>query len=82
MYEGPIQDLIDELSRLPGVGPKSAQRLAYHLLRVSDAEANRLADSIRNAKEKLRFCEKCQNISESDLCEICRDARISARPIP
>ncbi|HVT12895.1 MAG TPA: recombination mediator RecR [Fimbriimonadaceae bacterium] len=75
LFARPLAELIAELERLPGVGPKSAQRLAYHLLRVSDAEANRLADSIRNAKQKLRFCEKCQNISESELCEICADPR-------
>jgi recombination protein RecR len=67
--------LIAELERLPGVGPKSAQRLAYHLLRVSDAEANRLADSIREAKARLRFCGRCQNITEGELCEICVDGR-------
>lgn len=75
LFARPLADLIAELERLPGVGPKSAQRLAYHLLRVTDAEANKLADSIRNAKEKLRFCANCQNISEAELCEICRDPR-------
>jgi recombination protein RecR len=75
LFARPLAELISELERLPGVGPKSAQRLAYHLLRVTDAEANRLADAIRNAKEKLRFCLRCQNISESEYCEICRDAR-------
>src|SRR3954469_19156403 len=71
LFARPLAELIAELERLPGVGPKSAQRLAYHLLRVSHREASRLADSIRNAKQKLRFCAKCQNISESELCEIC-----------
>lgn len=75
LFARPLAELIAELERLPGVGPKSAQRLAYHLLRVTDAEANRLADSIRNAKLKLRFCARCQNISESELCEICGDSR-------
>jgi recombination protein RecR len=75
LFARPLAELIAELERLPGVGPKSAQRLAYHLLRVTDAEANRLADAIRNAKDKLRFCDQCQNISESELCEICRDAK-------
>jgi len=75
LFARPLAELIAELERLPGVGPKSAQRLAYHLLRVSDAEANRLADSIRNAKQKLRFCIKCQNISENEECEICADIR-------
>ncbi len=75
LFARPLAELIAELERLPGVGPKSAQRLAYHLLRVTDAEAGRLADSIRNAKAKLRFCVRCQNISEMELCEICRDPR-------
>lgn len=75
LFARPLSELIAELERLPGVGPKSAQRLAYHLLRVSDAEASRLADSIRNAKAKLRFCARCQNVSEHETCEICVDPR-------
>ena len=75
LFARPLAELIAELEKLPGIGPKSAQRLAYHLLRVTDHEANRLADSIRNAKVKLRFCEQCQNISEHEVCEICRDGR-------
>lgn len=75
LFARPLAELISELERLPGVGPKSAQRLAYHLLRVTDAEAMRLADSIRNAKERLRFCARCQNVSETELCEICVDGR-------
>jgi recombination protein RecR len=75
LFARPLAELISELERLPGVGPKSAQRLAYHLLRVSEGEANRLADAIKNAKQKLRFCSKCQNISEAETCEICRDSR-------
>jgi len=75
LFARPLADLIAELERLPGVGPKSAQRLAYHLLRVSDAEAGRLADAIMSAKEKLSFCAKCQNISEHEVCEICADVR-------
>lgn len=75
LFARPLAELISELEKLPGVGPKSAQRLAYHLLKTTDAEANRLADSIRNAKQKLRFCLKCQNISESEVCEICQDTR-------
>lgn len=75
LFARPLAELISELERLPGVGPKSAQRLAYHLLRVTDAEAGRLADSILNAKSKLRFCVSCQNISEAEFCEICRDGR-------
>jgi recombination protein RecR len=75
LFARPLAELIAELEKLPGVGPKSAQRLAYHLLRVPDHEANRLAESIRNAKAKLRFCAACQNISENELCDICRDPR-------
>jgi recombination protein RecR len=75
LFARPLAELIAELERLPGVGPKSAQRLAYHLLRVPDHEANRLADSIRNAKQKLRFCDECQNVSEAEVCEICLDPR-------
>jgi recombination protein RecR len=75
LFARPLAELIAELEKLPGVGPKSAQRLAYHLLRVPDHEANRLADSIKNAKLKLRFCLLCQNISEQEHCEICRDGR-------
>lgn len=75
LFARPLAELISELEKLPGVGPKSAQRLAYHLLRVTDHEANSLADAIRNAKVKLRFCVRCQNISESETCEICLDGR-------
>src|SRR5579871_6446584 len=74
-FARPLAELIAELERLPGVGPKSAQRLAYHMLRVSDSEADRLADSIKNAKRKLRFCAQCQDISENEVCEICCDPR-------
>ena len=75
LFARPLAELIAELERLPGVGPKSAQRLAYHLLRVSDGDANRLADAIRNAKLKLRFCDQCQNVSEASVCDICLDER-------
>ncbi len=75
LFARPLAELIAELEKLPGVGPKSAQRLAYHLLRVTDHDAKRLADSIMNAKLKLRFCGYCQNISEHEFCEICRDGR-------
>ncbi|MDR3692545.1 MAG: recombination mediator RecR [Fimbriimonas sp.] len=75
LFARPLAELIAELEKLPGIGPKSAQRLAYHLLRVTDHEANRLADAIRNAKAKLRFCSQCQNISEYPVCEICQDGR-------
>ena len=70
-----LAELVAELEKLPGVGPKSAQRLAYHLLRVPDHEAYRLSDAIRNAKSTLRFCEVCQNVSQNALCEICADPR-------
>lgn len=75
LFARPLAELIAELERLPGVGPKSAQRLAYHLLRVTDAEAFRLADVIKFAKQNLRFCERCQNVSEQALCEICSNPR-------
>ena len=75
LFARPLAELIAELEKLPSVGPKSAQRLAYHLLKTTDAEANRLADAIRNAKSRLRFCSQCQNISENETCEICSDSR-------
>lgn len=75
VYEGPIQDLIEELGRLPGVGPKSAQRLAFHLLAVDTEDAVRLADAIRAVKAKVKFCRRCFNVSEFEECRICRDAR-------
>jgi recombination protein RecR len=71
----PLGDLIAELERLPGVGPKSAQRLAYHLLRVPVEQTDRLASSIVAAKRQLRFCMKCQSFSEHEVCDICKDAR-------
>ncbi len=73
MYEGPIQDLIDELSRLPGIGPKSAQRLAFHLVKAQPEEARRLAEVIVSAKERISFCVECGNVAEGDRCRICRD---------
>ena len=73
MYEGPIQDLIDELSRLPGIGPKSAQRLAFWLVKAPPEDAKRLAESIVQAKERIFFCQECGNVAEGDLCRICRD---------
>ena len=75
MYEGAIQNLIDALGRLPGIGPKSAQRIAFHILQ-SDAEvASALVDSIRVVKERVKFCVVCGNVSEEDECRICRDPR-------
>jgi recombination protein RecR len=75
VYAGPVQDLIDELGRLPGVGPKSAQRIAFHLLKVSAQDALRLAHAITEVKDRVSFCTRCFNIAEGDLCGICRDDR-------
>ena len=73
MFEGPIQDLVDELSRLPGIGPKSAQRLAFYIVKAPSPDARRLAEAIVAAKEKVRFCRECYSVSEGELCRICRD---------
>ncbi len=73
MYEGPIQDLIDELSRLPGIGPKSAQRLAFWLVKAPTEDAKRLSAAIVQAKERISFCRECGNVAEGDLCRVCRD---------
>jgi recombination protein RecR len=73
VYEGPIQELIDELSRLPGIGPKSAQRLAFYLVKSEPGEAKRLAEAIVNAKERISFCRECGNVAEGELCRVCRD---------
>ncbi len=73
MFEGPIQDLIDELSRLPGIGPKSAQRLAFYMVKAPAPDAKRLAEAILAAKERVRFCKECFSVSEGELCRICRD---------
>ncbi|MBT6445491.1 MAG: recombination protein RecR [Acidimicrobiaceae bacterium] len=73
MYSAPIQDLIDEFGRLPGIGPKSAQRITFHLLRVPATEAHRLAKAIVEAKERVKFCHTCYNLSELERCEICSD---------
>jgi len=75
VYEGPVQDLIDEFGRLPGIGPKSAQRMAFHLLTVDPADVERLANAILAVKEKVRFCRRCFNVSEAEECRICRDPR-------
>jgi recombination protein RecR len=73
VYEGPIQDLIDELARLPGIGPKSAQRLAFYLVKAPDEEAKRLAKVVVAAKERISFCRECGNVAEGELCRVCRD---------
>ena len=75
MYAEPIQRLIDELARLPGIGPKSAQRVAFHLLKLSDEDATRLADAIVEVKARVRLCDQCFNVSDQSLCEFCRDDR-------
>lgn len=75
LYARSLGDLIAELERLPGIGPKSAQRLAFHLLRQPDTAVERLVDVIQKAKASLRFCRECQNFSEEELCEVCRDPR-------
>ena len=74
-YAPPIQELIDCLGRLPGIGPKSAQRVAFYLLNAEDAEAQRLAAAIVQVKERMRFCERCFNVTEQTLCAICTDER-------
>lgn len=78
MYEGPVQDLIDELGRMPGIGPKSAQRIAFHLLTVDGADIDRLQSALRRVKEEVRFCELCGNVSEGELCRVCVDPRRDA----
>jgi len=75
LYAGPVQDLIDELGRMPGVGPKSAQRIAFHLLKLSRDDALRLAHAITEVKDKVAFCERCWNVAEGPLCGICADER-------
>jgi recombination protein RecR len=75
MYEGIIQDLIDELGRLPGVGPKSAQRIAFHLIQSERVDVTRLAEVLKTVKERVKFCTICGNITEEELCKICRDPR-------
>ena len=75
MYEGVVQDLIDELGRLPGVGPKGAQRIAFHLLTADPEEITRLSDALIQIREKVRFCEVCGNVAEAERCRICLDPR-------
>jgi recombination protein RecR len=78
VYEGPVQALIDELGRLPGIGPKSAQRIAYYLLKAAPEDANRLARSITEAKARVSWCRQCFNVAEGELCAVCRDDRRDA----
>jgi recombination protein RecR len=78
VYEGVIQDLIDELGRLPGVGPKSAQRIAFFLLAADRADIQRLVTALTEVTEKVRFCTLCGNVAEEELCRICRDPRRDA----
>jgi recombination protein RecR len=75
VYEGPVQDLIDELGRLPGVGPKSAQRIAFHLLAADPADMSRLMAALQRVKDEVRFCRSCGNVAEADECRICLDTR-------
>jgi recombination protein RecR len=75
VYEGPVQNLVDELGRLPGVGPKSAQRIAFYLLKAAPEDAKRLANAIVDAKDRVSWCRRCFNIAEGELCSFCRDER-------
>lgn len=75
MFAGPVQDVVEELSKLPGIGPKTAQRLAFHLLKLETTDARRLADAIVAMKESVRFCSSCFNFSTGDLCDFCADPR-------
>jgi recombination protein RecR len=75
MYEGIVQDLIDELAKLPGVGPKGATRIAFHLLATDSADVTRLATVLAEVKDKIKFCRTCYNVAQDDLCRICADSR-------
>ena len=77
MYDGIVQDLIDEFGRLPGIGPKSAQRITFHILQTPNFDVSRLAELLADIRERVRFCDICGNVSEQDRCSICRDARRS-----
>ena len=78
MYEGIVQELIDELGRLPGVGPKSAQRIAFHIVQTESFDPSRLGQILLDVREKVRFCALCGNVAEQELCSICRDPRRNA----
>ena len=75
MFEGPVQDLIDELGRLPGIGPKSAQRIAFHLLATEEADVTRLQEALQKVKVGVVFCDVCGNVSAETTCRICRDPK-------
>ena len=75
MYEGIVQDLIDQFGRLPGIGPKSAQRIAFHVLQADEAEIAELSRTLAEVKRRVRFCQRCGNVAEADLCRICADPR-------
>jgi len=75
VYDGPVQDLIDELGRMPGIGPKSAQRIAFHILKLSRDDALRLATAISEVKARVGFCDRCFNVSEATTCTLCSDPR-------
>jgi recombination protein RecR len=77
VYEGAVQDLIDELGRLPGIGPKRAQRIAVHLLAADAADVRRLVDALTEVKARVRFCEVCGNVAEAERCRVCQDPRRS-----
>jgi recombination protein RecR len=81
VYEGIVQELIDEFGRLPGIGPKSAQRIAFHIVQNESFDTSRLAELLVDVKTKVRFCEICGNVSEQDTCNICRDPRRSPATI-
>ena len=81
LFARPLADLIAQFERLPGVGPKSAQRLAYHVLRMPEDDVRRLSEALVNARENLRFCDTCCNVSESERCEICSDPRRDAEQV-
>ena len=81
MYEGIVQDLIDELGRLPGIGPKSAQRIAFHIVQTESFDVSKLAQILTDVRDKVRFCTVCGNVSEEQTCSLCRDPRRTATVI-
>ena len=78
MFEGPVQDLIDELGKLPGIGPKSAQRIAFHLLSVEPPDIDRLTAVLGKVRDGVKFCSVCGNVSDDDRCRICSDSEMSS----